>query len=203
MSTANALLEAWGRDERAEIAEDKSVAAADVGTDARDIAAAAASSERRPEQVAPPVKVGRDGTLPHFVPDRRERLLDALARLGTPRDVPLATRLWGTVEIDASRCTSCRSCAVFCPTGAIRKFDAPDGAFGIDHFPGDCVKCLSCADVCPHDAVTVRDDVRAASVLDGSVERHPMRERPRRLGGPYAILDSMRGIIKSMPVYDR
>ncbi len=57
------------------------------------------------EQQAPKyVKVTKDGTLPHLVPHRRERLLDALAALGEPQDVMIDTRLWGHVVIEADEC---------------------------------------------------------------------------------------------------
>ena len=68
------------------------------------------------------LKVMDDGTLPHFIPDRRERLLDSLAALGEPEDVMVDTRLWGHVVIDTDACASCQMCAVFCPTGALAKF---------------------------------------------------------------------------------
>ena len=88
------------------------------------------------------LRVMKDGTLPHFIPDRRERLLDALACLPKPSvTTVLKTRLWGSVSIDSAKCSSCRLCATFCPTGSIRKFDLETGEFGIDHTPADCVNC--------------------------------------------------------------
>lgn len=71
------------------------------------------------------LKVMDDGTLPHFIPDRRERLLDSLAALGEPEDVMVDTRLWGHVVIDTDACASCQMCAVFCPTGALRSSPTP------------------------------------------------------------------------------
>lgn len=119
-----------------------------------------------------------DGTLPHFLPDRRERLLDALMELGEPQDGVISTRLWGCVVIDGTKCSACRMCATFCPTGAIRKFDEADGAFGVEHFPGDCVKCMSCRDICPEQAISVLDTVRAEYLVDGTVHRYTMRDKP-------------------------
>ena len=108
-----------------------------LSAEASDDKAAATDQVDRPLKR---LKVMADGTLPHFVPDRRERLLDALADLGEgPMDsqAMARTRLWGHVVIDTDKCTSCRMCATFCPTGAIVKFDAPDGTFGIDHYAAD------------------------------------------------------------------
>lgn len=110
-------------------------------------------------------RVTKDGTLPHFVPDRREALLDNLAQLGQPVLPSVATRLWGCVVIDGRACSSCRMCATFCPTGAIRKFDNDDGTLGVYHYPGECVKCGSCRDVCPENAIELLDEVRPAYLL--------------------------------------
>lgn len=33
------------------------------------------------------------------------------------------TRLFGSVHVDAEACSSCGMCAVFCPTGALKKSD--------------------------------------------------------------------------------
>ena len=63
--------------------------------------------------------VQADGTLPHFVPERRLRLFNSLKALGTPAAPTVTTRLWGQVTIDTELCRSCRMCTVFCPTGAL------------------------------------------------------------------------------------
>ena len=149
-----------------------------------------ADALRRP---AHSLHVMKDGTLPHFIPDRRERLLDALAQLGEPAGGKLATRLWGAVVIDGTKCVSCRMCATFCPTGAIAKFDDADGTLGVAHTPGDCVKCGSCGDVCPAGAITLLDAVPVSWLTDGSRHRYVMTPRPVSLtDNPHQILDTFR-----------
>ena len=117
--------------------------------EAEGVRVGSSAGQDAPKHPAHSLHVMKDGTLPHFIPDRRERLLDALAQLGEPEGDKLETRLWGAVVIDGTKCVSCRMCATFCPTGAIAKFDDADGTLGVTHTPGDCVKCGSCRDVCP------------------------------------------------------
>lgn len=147
-----------------------------------------------PEEAEPPlVKVMDDGTLPHFVPDRRERILDNLSALGEPEDRLLMTRLWGHVVIDAETCNSCRMCATFCPTGAIAKFDNPDGILGVTHTPADCVKCGSCQDICPADAITLLDAVPTSWLVNGESHRYDMTPRAVQLtDNPHQILETFR-----------
>ncbi|WP_415991261.1 4Fe-4S binding protein [Adlercreutzia equolifaciens] len=158
-----------------------------------DVLGGSAARGDAPEHPAHSLHVMKDGTLPHFIPDRRERLLDALARLGEPVGGKLETRLWGAVVIDGTKCVSCRMCATFCPTGAIAKFDDVDGALGVTHTPGDCVKCGSCRDVCPADAITLLDAVPASWLTDGNRHRYAMTPRPVSLiDNPHQILDTFR-----------
>ncbi len=148
-------------------------------------------------------KVMDDGTLPHFVPDRRERLLNALAALGEPQDVMIETRLWGHVIIDPDKCSSCQMCATFCPTGAISKFNEEDGTFGVEHFPGDCVKCRCCTDICPKDALTLSDEVFAVDLLSGAVERYEMKPLAHPIDDPHQIWYTMKDLLGCDQVYER
>ncbi len=143
-----------------------------------------------------------DGTLPHFLPDRRERLLDALACLGNPVRKSIESRLWGCVVIDGSLCSSCRMCATFCPTGAIRKFDEEDGTFGVLHFPADCVRCGSCRDICPEHAIRILDAVDVSCLMDGERHRYVMKPRAVELDDPHQILNMARTRMEGK-VYER
>ncbi len=148
-------------------------------------------------------KVMADGTLPHFVPDRRERLLDALASLGDPNDVVLDTRLWGRAVIDMDICQSCRMCATFCPTGAIAKFDDSEDVLGIEHYPGDCVKCRTCESICPAQALHIEDAVRAVDLVRGTVERYQMKPVAVKRGSAHTIWHMAEALMNTNCVYER
>ncbi len=112
-----------------------------------------------PEPVSPRYrKVNAQGTLSRFVPTRRTLLYNYLNRLGEPAADAVKNRVIGRVLIDTDACTSCRMCAVFCPTGALDR--AEDGDFwGLVHRPAACVQCRSCESLCPKGAITVDDTV--------------------------------------------
>lgn len=112
-----------------------------------------------PEPVSPRYrKVNAQGTLSRFVPTRRTLLYNYLNRLGEPAVDAVKNRVIGRVLIDTDACTSCRMCAVFCPTGALDR--AEDGDFwGLVHRPAACVQCKSCESLCPKGAITVDDTV--------------------------------------------
>lgn len=148
-----------------------------------------------------PMRVMQDGTLPHFVPDRREYMLDALYEMGEPCAGFVSTRLWGHAVIDERACTGCRMCATFCPTGALAKFEE-DGRVGICHAPSLCVKCLCCEDVCTRGAITVCDEVEACDLLSGRVDFYDMGPDPTAKPNPHAVRDAMRSILGTQAVSD-
>ncbi|MDE8701839.1 4Fe-4S binding protein [Adlercreutzia equolifaciens] len=108
-----------------------------------------------------------DGTLPHFLPERHESIIDALADLGEPVAERVESRLWGTASIDRSRCRGCRLCSVFCPTGALWRITEADGTVGLVHYPADCVQCRCCEQVCRQGAIKVVGEVATDDLLSG------------------------------------
>ena len=223
--TANTLLETWNSDTRVDLvskfphqvrlegkssfdagkrrffAEMGSEAKAAAGTTADYAVKETLGIEEKPESRFQ--KVMEDGTLPHFIPDRRELLLNSLSSLGEPQDVMIETRLWGHVIIDPDKCNSCQMCATFCPTGAISKFTDEDGTFGVEHFPGDCVKCRCCTDICPQQALALSDEVFAVDLLSGAVERYEMKPPAHPVGDPHQIWHTMKDLLGCDQVYER
>lgn len=155
------------------------------------------------------------GALPRHLPTRRAVLLDALARLGQPADVMLATRLWGHVVLDEERCSGCGMCASFCPTGALTvRCSVPTGKAntwlssrnaaktGFDgtvlvHAPGLCLQCRTCEQLCPQHAIELSCSVFAVDIGAGTVDEHPLRAIRCDKGGPDAIRNSMAKLINS------
>jgi ferredoxin len=165
----------------------------------------AAQEQLEKEKTTSPerVKVMPDGTLPHFLPDRRRHLLRCLLSLGEPVDTLIETRLWGHMIIDVELCSSCQMCVTFCPTGAISKYVEKDGPSGVVFRPRDCVKCRCCADICPEHAITISEEVFAVDLLSGAEESYAMTPAKNPPGNPRAIVNAMKALLKSDQVYER
>lgn len=140
--------------------------------------------------------VQTDGTLPHFVPERRLRLFNSLKALGTPAAPTVTTRLWGQVTIDTELCRSCRMCTVFCPTGALTRFDAANDAFGVEHRSALCMQCRLCETICPEQAIAVAEEVSADEFLSGKKFRFTMQPIGWNPGAEDSIASRMARFIK-------
>ena len=143
-----------------------------------------------------PMKLDAQGKLPQQVPNRRGRLLRTLNSLGEPSEQTVNTRLWGHVTLDTSHCQSCRLCAVFCPTGALVKFDEDGGkTIGIIHTPAKCVKCRCCETACPKQAISLSEDIFAPDLVGGYSERYEMPAPEIVVGKPTTVRDKMRKLL--------
>lgn len=158
-------------------------------------ASAAGDASQHKERPCPAYrKVGEDGTLSHFVPQRRIRVYNYLKHIGEPVQETVKTRIIGRVSIDVDACTSCRMCAVFCPTGAIEKRDGD--FFGIVHRPAKCVQCRLCERICPASAITVDDEVSIDHFVGKRAIAYRMKEpawTPNKPESMYARVHSVLG----------
>lgn len=172
VQSAQQVLEAWGRTIEVEFSSQE-------GFDPDSASDASLLKERHAVQLEKPARpehVNRQGTLSHHAPSRRIRLFKLLDMLGSPVAPSVQTRLWGEVSIDTDQCKSCRMCAVFCPTGALKMVGVIDGRLGVEHRPAQCVQCRLCESICPAQAIEVSACVSPAKFADGYFERIEMRE---------------------------
>lgn len=177
----------------------------DAAKTASTVAVAAIDDKFGVEHAEPPkyVRVGEDGVMPQFVPDRRRRLNAALEALGEPADVMIDTRLWGHVVIDEQLCSSCRMCATFCPTGALRRFDESEDVMGVTHSPSLCVKCRMCENICPEHAIELSELVFAVDMLKDEVDRYEMKPLAVKPNSPKQIHGKMKTLIHCDQIYER
>jgi ferredoxin len=67
--------------------------------------------------------------------------------------LPAAGAAFGTLRVDADRCTLCLSCVGACPEAALG--DNPDKP-QLRFIEANCVQCGLCASTCPEDAITLQ-----------------------------------------------
>ncbi len=115
------------------------------------------------------LRVTKGGSLPIIDTPRHDRLLNAFDALGEQVGECLDSRKFATVSIDAEKCNSCGMCAVFCPTGALRRDEAQepsDPISFIEFSASECVNCSLCKDVCWKGALTLERGVPFEQLYD-------------------------------------
>lgn len=154
-------------------------------------------------------KAGPGAALAQRVPPDRAELLDALDALAEARGGGGAAcdsgvhagAVWLGVSIDRDACCSCRRCAAFCPTGALRSFHTRQGDVGVKQQAALCVACRLCEDACPRGALRLVDDV-ARREVDARAVRRFVLPRPRFGQGPHAMVEAMKAYVADGRVSD-
>ena len=111
--------------------------------------------------------------------------MDSLDQLGEPAVETIDSRQFGTVSIDEEQCSACGMCAVFCPTGALKKSDErPEDGVGsyLEFQAFDCANCRMCADVCMKKCLTVSSEVPADELFDFEPRLIHIPDPPKRTG---------------------
>ncbi len=131
------------------------------------------------------LRMSDKGSLPQFNAERRMQVLDSMDALGQSVVPEIETRLFGSIEIDLEKCSSCLMCTVFCPTGAIRKSEEePEEGKGdlLEFSAADCVQCNLCADACLKKCLTVSPVVSTEELFDFEPRLIQLPEPPARPG---------------------
>lgn len=138
-------------------------------------------------------KVDESGVLPQFLPERRTRTFNYLRHIGAPVEEVVRSRVIGAVSIDGDACSSCRMCAVFCPTGALTKED--EHFFGVKHRPTKCVQCRLCESICPKEAISVCAEVPAGQFAGRKAVAFAMKKPSWQPNRPDSMFKKIHSVI--------
>lgn len=115
------------------------------------------------------LRVGANGALPQLRVARHEVLINSMDAIGPAQVDTLESRRFASIEIDVDTCNACGMCAVFCPTGALKRDDADNPSAelkALEFSAADCVQCGLCADVCWKKALVMSPKVSTAQLFD-------------------------------------
>lgn len=141
--------------------------------------------EQRMPSLRERLGVTASGAMPWLTAQRRERLMDSLDQIGTPVQDTVSSRQFATVSIDEEKCSACGMCAVFCPTGALKKSDEkPEDGVGsyLEFQAFDCVNCRVCADVCMKKCLKTSTEVSSDELFDFEPRLIHLPDPPKRTG---------------------
>lgn len=95
---------------------------------------------------------------------------EAAANGGAAAPAMIDTRLFGSLSIDASSCSGCGMCVMFCPTEALKysTLEEPENeeARYLEFQAADCTQCRMCVDVCLRRCVELSSEVSVAELFD-------------------------------------
>lgn len=115
------------------------------------------------------LRVTAGGSLPTVSTPRHDAFLNAFDALGEPAGDYLASRRFATIRIVPDRCNSCGMCAVFCPTGALKRNPAEKASDPVEYVEfsaSECVNCNLCKDVCWKGALEIEEGVSIDQLYD-------------------------------------
>lgn len=137
------------------------------------------------------LRVTKGGSLPTIDSPRHDRLLNAFDTLGDQVGERLESRKFATVSIEIEKCNSCGMCAVFCPTGALRRDKAEkmsDPISFIEFSASECVNCGLCKDACWKGALTIEDGVSLEQLYDFEPRVFKMQNaKTKKIFGAYSL----------------
>ncbi len=112
----------------------------------------------------------KNGKLPIFEAQRNMQILNDLFTMGTIAQSEISSRLFGVVSIDASKCSGCGMCVMFCPTGAIKYsvVEEPEDKTKryLEFQIADCTQCNLCVDVCLRHCLEISPVISVEELFD-------------------------------------
>lgn len=142
------------------------------------------------KQIGSRLRVDKAGALPKIATVRHDAVINAMDAIGAPAVEAVDTQQFATVDIDLGRCNACGMCAVFCPTGALKR-DASkklgDPVKYLEFSASDCINCDMCVDVCWRKCLSVSTKVSMDELFDFEPRVFDMKDVKRQaktwLGG--------------------
>lgn len=134
------------------------------------------------------LRVTESGTMPRLDMPRHDALINAMDALGEQVVSTIDSRRFGRVSLDADKCNACGMCAVFCPTGAIKRADEDNPAAlleCLEFSAADCVNCGLCADVCWKGALTLSREVSTEQLFDFEPVAFDLSRAPKPTNNPF------------------
>lgn len=110
-------------------------------------------------------------TLSFAGPDATAGAIAALAQVAGTDGLTMdhAHSPLGSISVQEDACTSCGSCALVCPTGALRR-SANGVGVALSFDPNLCTGCAECANVCPESIITVSRSVDLRRLRAGRID---------------------------------
>ena len=118
---------------------------------------------------------------------RRDVTINAMDAIGFPVVERIDSRRFASISIDVAKCNACGMCAMFCPTGALKRDETDDVSSDIQQLEFtacECVQCGLCRDVCWKGALSVSSEVPADQLFDFDPVVFDLRKasRPKMIG---------------------
>ena len=133
-----------------------------------------------------------DIALDHLLAQAPAAPADAIA-------LPAAGAPFGSLQLDASRCTLCLSCVGACPEGAL--LDNPERP-QLRFIEKNCVQCGLCATTCPEQALSLTPRLWLADAGRARREARVLNEMPPyacvRCGKPFGTLKAIEGMLAKL-----